>query len=240
MNRPDRIAGPREDGPRGLDLELDLLVDGELGDAERRDLLARLDATPDGWRRCAVAFLEAQAWRDSLGELARSAAPAPAPVAAIRPRSAWPSRLLAAAMVIAAFGLGVASGRSGRAPAGPGPEVVATNPTVSQPPTPVPIAPEATEAEAGVRTVGLLAIGDPGGDGDPVVNVPILAGPGLDERWLDGQAPAISDDDRRRWRRLGFDVEERREVVSMDLRDGRRVSVPVDRVRLRHVDRPPL
>jgi hypothetical protein len=146
---------------------------------------------------------------------------------------------LAAAALVAAFGLGLASGRSG-----PGP--VATGPVVATPSATAPATTQSTaiapkpEAWPEVRTVGLLAIGDPGRDGDPVFSVPVVAGPGIDERWLEGQAPALSDYDRQHWQRLGFDVEERRELVSMDLRDGRRVSVPVDRVRLRYVARPPL
>src|SRR5437660_1111223 len=40
---------------------LDRLVDGELPDAERRKLLLKFEKEPDGWRRCALAFLEAQA-----------------------------------------------------------------------------------------------------------------------------------------------------------------------------------
>jgi len=53
--------------------EIDLLVDGELDDEARRALLLRLDAEPDGWRRCALAFLEAQAWRGSLATYKPSA-----------------------------------------------------------------------------------------------------------------------------------------------------------------------
>ncbi len=49
---------------------LDRLVDGELGVDERRELLAALDDEPGGWRRCALAFLEAQAWRWQLGRMA--------------------------------------------------------------------------------------------------------------------------------------------------------------------------
>lgn len=45
---------------------LDRLVDGELSRDEYRALLESLDREPDGWRRCALAFLEAQAWQREL------------------------------------------------------------------------------------------------------------------------------------------------------------------------------
>ncbi|HEY2158769.1 MAG TPA: hypothetical protein VGH33_24270 [Isosphaeraceae bacterium] len=47
--------------------EIDRLVDGELDPAARRDLLNRLDSSPDGWRCCALAFLEGQEFR-ALGK----------------------------------------------------------------------------------------------------------------------------------------------------------------------------
>jgi len=43
--------------------ELDRLIDGELSIAEQRNLLSRLEAEEDGWRRLALGFLEAQALR---------------------------------------------------------------------------------------------------------------------------------------------------------------------------------
>lgn len=50
------------------DASLDRLVDGELNQRDRAALLRALDREPDGWRRCAVAFLEAQAWRQAAAE----------------------------------------------------------------------------------------------------------------------------------------------------------------------------
>jgi hypothetical protein len=50
---------------------LDRLVDGELGESERREVLQTLERQPDGWRQCALAFLEAQSWGQSLTELAQ-------------------------------------------------------------------------------------------------------------------------------------------------------------------------
>lgn len=45
---------------------LDLLVDGELSEAQRRELLLWCERDPEGWRRCALAFLEAQSWSQEL------------------------------------------------------------------------------------------------------------------------------------------------------------------------------
>jgi hypothetical protein len=38
-------------------------------------LLARLDGDPEGWRRCAMAFLQQQAWRGAMQNLARGLPP---------------------------------------------------------------------------------------------------------------------------------------------------------------------
>ncbi|MBO7707876.1 MAG: hypothetical protein J6S42_04280 [Thermoguttaceae bacterium] len=49
---------------------LELLADGELDEESRRDLLERLDRTADGWRQCALAFLQAQCLGESFDESA--------------------------------------------------------------------------------------------------------------------------------------------------------------------------
>jgi hypothetical protein len=75
----DKLGRLESDGFAADDERLiDLLVDGELEGAERRRLLERLDSTPDGWRRCATAFLEAQAWRQAIVSDELGVAPAPA------------------------------------------------------------------------------------------------------------------------------------------------------------------
>ena len=56
------------DMPQADDLPFDRLVDGELSEAKRRELLAGLDNEPGGWRRCALAFLEAQCWKQAVGQ----------------------------------------------------------------------------------------------------------------------------------------------------------------------------
>jgi len=39
---------------------LDLLVDSELDESRRREVIRALETEPGGWKRCALAFLEAQ------------------------------------------------------------------------------------------------------------------------------------------------------------------------------------
>ena len=60
--------------PATPERQFDLLVDGELSEADRRALLLQLEHEPDGWRRCALAFLEAQCWKAELGQIAPPAA----------------------------------------------------------------------------------------------------------------------------------------------------------------------
>ena len=48
------------------DQMLDRLVDDELNEQQRRELFASLENQPGGWRRCAMAFLQQQAWRRAM------------------------------------------------------------------------------------------------------------------------------------------------------------------------------
>lgn len=45
---------------------IDQIVDGGMTPEELRKCIERLDAVPDGWRRCALAFLEAQGWAEAF------------------------------------------------------------------------------------------------------------------------------------------------------------------------------
>src|SRR5262249_32693931 len=123
--------------PRGLvaDRLLDRLVDGELPNAERRALLLRLESEPDGWRRCALAFLESQSWREAVGPLA-AAAPIPSrPIRTPRRRRSVARLTAVAASLAAAFALGWVAHRQ------PEPRAsfeVATPAAPAESPTPAP------------------------------------------------------------------------------------------------------
>eukprot|EP00913_Durusdinium_trenchii_P010901 g10230.t1 len=52
-----------------LQLEIDRLVGGDLDKASQRKLVERLDATPGGWKCCAMAFMEARSWNAAFDSL---------------------------------------------------------------------------------------------------------------------------------------------------------------------------
>lgn len=90
---------------------LDRLVDGELTSDEERELLAQLDQIPNGWRRCALAFLEARCWQQTTHALlARETASTQVALPNRRPPlrlgSPWMSLVALAAVFLVAFGVG--------------------------------------------------------------------------------------------------------------------------------------
>jgi hypothetical protein len=130
------------------DPRFDLLVDGELDPESRRDLLLGLDASADGWRTCALAFLEAQAMRSAIAPAARErTAPMPVVAMPVHRRKRPVAWIPMAASVLAAFGLGWASHAPGNraetirdrmatAPR-PSPEIVVRSPKPTSVPDPV-------------------------------------------------------------------------------------------------------
>ncbi len=90
-----------------IDLAVDLLVDNELPEEQRRSLLGRLDNVPGGWRSVGIRFLQRQVERDAArrllsGQLGR------APMAIARPRNRFqlivqsPSFRIAAVFILMA------------------------------------------------------------------------------------------------------------------------------------------
>ena len=251
-----RLAENREEERRRL---LDLLVDGELDDERRRALFERLDAELDGWKQCALAFLEAQEWRQAFASPERAAFDSPtlpfplplAPLSASVPASsstpkaglnslklwggtsvpAW--RLgLAAAALLTAFVSGVAIGDQRRAffngeSSDPGalaidPGAVASNPN-SNPPKAIASPPEFVNVGWN-RPKELVFV-----PGAHPVDVP------LDERWLRAPDVVVSPTEREEWRRMGYEVSETKRLISIQLENGQRVSIPLGEVKVKFV-----
>ena len=71
-----------------VDLQLDLLADGELPEAQRRELLERMDRAPAQWRGLAIRFLQQQTEKQSVRALMAGGRVVPVEVASPPPRRA--------------------------------------------------------------------------------------------------------------------------------------------------------
>lgn len=89
---------------------LEMLVDGELTEADRRQVLLALEDVPQGWRRCALAFLEVQCMRDSMRSMTQETTTKPQAARSAGSRSVpgglWGTLAAMAACFLIALGLG--------------------------------------------------------------------------------------------------------------------------------------
>jgi hypothetical protein len=208
---------------------LDRLVDGELTPAERAAALSALGSDAEGWRRCALAFLEAQAWRGALDRGAE-----PKVHAVVRP-ARRPMRIarlgtIAAAIVVAFLTGFVLRGGAGFPPGGSGPHDApyAVNARQSN------SANEAARPAAPARALEpWMAVADSGSR----LRLPVFAADGGAAPGAETlrQTSALPEYVRRQLERQGYEIEGNRQLVSLALGDGRNVTVPVERLKYRYV-----
>jgi len=212
---------------------IDRLVDGELTAEERSALLRRLDSTPDGWRRCALAFLEAQAWREALAPSASSSPwlPSLPEVGQNEPRTVkelaiirrvprprprpWQKLSAIAAALVVAFTIG----RLGRD----------ATPRLQSPPK------NTSNPPANVAKAPIVAPTVENNHRNTVVDNLEPAYFRVDPQWLAQLPRPLPETVLRQLRSRGYEVEESEAVLSMGLDDGQQVSVPVDELKLRYV-----
>jgi hypothetical protein len=233
---------------------LDLLVDGELSESQRRKLLACLEHEPGGWRRCAVAFLEAQSWRRDIGalgqrepkqsisaELASPAAVMPLPRRTSLAGAAGRWLAVAAAFLLA-LGIGILARDHGRGTveqAGVAPQVApeTTLADVSKTPNVAERSPskqsEAQNQNAPWKTV-TVSYGGPG-ESREAIRLPVTECPRIDESWLRNAMPGLPANVADMLRRNGYQVNESPQLLPVPMQDGRQLVVPVNQVELRYV-----
>lgn len=237
---------------------IDQLVDGELPEDQRQGLLESMDSTPNGWRLCALTFLESQAFRQVLPTISSSDA-AEESVNQVRARSDANSKaesrrigglIALAASVLVAFGLGFSlRGPSELNQAAPQ-FVVESHPPVEKPHEPLPVQESPVVAEQDIakeevplqespmeqalvwRNVALALNDTENGKG---VHWPMAEGEAVDLQWLYDQPSALPKGVVEQFEQLGHQVSVVREMLPVRLRDGRQGIVPVDHVELRYV-----
>jgi hypothetical protein len=89
------------------------------------------------------------------------------------------------------------------------------------------------DAEQPLDNVRLVWDGPPGETQS--IELPVVEGKSLDEEWLRSQPSAFPAAMLQALEKLGHRVEQRRELVPLDMQDGRRLVVPVDQVEVQPV-----
>jgi hypothetical protein len=192
-----------------LQLLLDRLVDGDLQGDEYRRLLLDLEKQPDGWRQCALAFLQAQALRREF-QSQRQPHVVQRPLAATQPLASRRRRLVelllaAAAGILIALPVGLLFPRSSEVATMPVPgtssEAVKDKEAAS---------PEQIEQEE-----------------DAVEDWP------PEYEWvLSEEGSAFPAGLARALESVGTRVRRERGLLPLETRDGRRFMVPIERVEL--------
>jgi hypothetical protein len=210
----------------------DRLVDNELSAAERRTLLEALDTKADGWRQCAIAFLEAQSWGDDFRRLMRQSdrprnaiatvavEPAPAVRRPMRQAITWAS--IAASMLVA-FSLGTLQRQRGTP--------LANVPAESQPGRQIADADSPPTSEvpktANDRDALTLWVRDDAGT-PRSIRVPLMDAGALDRELGVEFRSGLPPDVRAQLHDGGYQVQSKRRYAPLWLENGQRMVLPVE------------
>jgi anti-sigma factor RsiW len=190
---------------------IDQLVDGELTDSERRDMLLWLENQPDGWRRCALAFLESQSWAQAFGPLAPVERSGSRPVPMGKARHPERSRRYSTLARLSALAAGFIL-------------VFALGWTLQRRPV---------EEAARAPSVGVEASG--------TASAPQSAPPRTVEwaqqktPLVEKDDPGPLDQLAHHWEERGYQAERETRVISMELNDGRRLDMPIEELRVQYI-----
>jgi hypothetical protein len=200
------------------DQRIDRLVDGELPEAERRELLLRFENQPNGWRRCALAFLEAQVWRQALSLEAapRAASMTAMPIGPCSAKSKFWRSMARTTVIAASLLTAFALGRSYHK----GPD-------------------ETSHVTAGAQHDSAATRNTLVADAAGSIRQPVMSDNPKAQSTTSlspTQATHVSLDSMlKRWQQEGYRVETQPCVVSVQAKDGRKINFPVQEVRVRYV-----
>ncbi len=208
---------------------LDRLIDGELTQDQQRQLILSLETRPDGWRRCAMAFLESQTWRQEFQEIANNCQPISPLVtesAVVANRISRPLHPLAiAAGLILAFAIGFAS------------QIMLSTNLAHQSIASGNIAETQTAEESQVTKRETLKVTIPSsnGESEETLELPLIEG---DENALASllteNRPVLSEMALKTLKSTGHQVEQHRAYYPVQLDDGRQAVLPMDLVEVKY------
>lgn len=242
------MNGPAQVPPAISRELLDLLVDGELSEPQRRELLLKLDRAPGGWRACATAFLEAQCLKQACGAIASQRMAGRSPQAVVKPRSRisrWLTGAVTALAMAATFLVALALGwmlRQGSGGAGPGGNAaqIAVLPAASQEAQPAAATGPALDEQSGPHPWGTVRVSFPNaaGQAEQAISVPVTESDHIDESWFQPSPETLPAEVRATLERLGYQVRQHRQLLPVPMQNGYRLVLPVDQVEVRRVSKP--
>lgn len=211
---------------------LDRLVDGELAEADRKELLGALDDEPGAWRRCALAFLEAQSWRGDCRAISSAPAPAAAKVerraSAAKPSRFFETCLAIAASVMVAFGVGVwirGEWQTGDTP------MQMVDHHAGRPA-------QTVVGQSSPWHRAKLNFSEPGSGSAGELEVPVVEAPGINSDWLKQKQSALPADVEQALEKSGHRVTKQRLLVPVRSADGRTLLMPIEQVDVEPEPRP--
>jgi hypothetical protein len=222
------------------DATFDRLVDGELAAADYQKLLTALDDEPSGWRRCAMAFLEAQAWRGEMSAIRRGQELAPASPPEVAsgagPWRRWLPLLAVAASFVAAFLGGLAVQRHlDRRQLDAGAVARSGDPPAESPRATDDQLPTGQEPRS-LGNIRLVVDGEQGAQPQQIV-LPVYDTNQLGQEWLSQDRSALPDDVIQSLARRGRKVERQIQFLPLPLDDEHQVVVPVEQIQITPVSR---
>ena len=215
---------------------LDRLVAGELSKPELRELVKWLDENPQGWRQCALTFMEEQGWKRSFRQMVAPATERTKPKPELRAGS-WRHMLVALAatvMVAISCAFGVLGHRwwqqiewNGNAiteELKPGGERMATRTGDA----------ETNQTGPPLQLVGQVNLQQ----GGETRSVPVVNAKGIDEQWLRELPGPLNDSQIDLLKQRGYQIRQNRQWVKVELASGQVVMFPLDSVQYRYVGQP--
>ena len=243
---------------------LDLLVDGELSNKERRQVLQHLDKTQNGWRDCAMAFLESAMIKESLvSDFEEESAPEfqegltdiPSSIG----RKPFAKRafsgigfsellkknnlaMVAAGFLFAFLFYGILFYVIGLSPSEPSPHL---SPTVLVNHEGTPSGRNSTEYHPMFSSMSPVSNGDlqyvtldscnPEWQG---MQIPCYSGKTIDPKTYLSSSPNLDDKQIQQLVEAGHKVDVSRQNIVLQVNDGRRVVIPVDQVNVKYRPQP--
>ena len=220
--------------------ELDRLVEGELNQTQRRELISRIENGPDGWRQCALSFLQAQSWRKSFRSFVAIASDDSAAVShqpTMARLSVYHLAAVLVATIVISLGIGVGIAKNwmanDRSVVNHKPDTAAI--TNNEPENLSTV----QTGESQVLQSENVAVGDVvrflgyvnyGIDDENARDVPIISGPGFDDHWLASRPAPLSEYELSQLEARGWQVHQQRRLMKIQYTDGRLLTVPIDSV----------